>query len=71
PEVTRPDKSAFLVPERDVDALEERLEFLVDHPELWEAMGQAGRRHVTAEFNATEQGKRLELIYREVMRARR
>jgi colanic acid/amylovoran biosynthesis glycosyltransferase len=71
PEVTRPDKSAFLVPERDVDALEERLEFLVDHPELWEAMGQAGRRHVTAEFNATEQGKRLELIYREVMRGRR
>jgi glycosyltransferase involved in cell wall biosynthesis len=40
----------------------------VDHPELWAAMGLAGRRHVVAEFNATEQGKRLEAIYREVMR---
>lgn len=71
PEVTRPDQSAFLVAERDVDALEVRLEHLVDHPELWGPMGQAGRRHVMAEFNASEQGKRLELIYREVMRARR
>lgn len=70
PEVTRPGKSAFLVPERDVDALEERLEYLVDHPELWGPMGLAGRRHVMAEFNATEQGKRLEAIYREVMRKR-
>jgi colanic acid/amylovoran biosynthesis glycosyltransferase len=68
PEVTRPNQSAYLVPERDVDALEERLEYLVTHPEVWAAMGQAGRRHVMAEFNAPEQGKRLEGIYRELIR---
>ena len=67
PEVTRPGESAFLVPERDVDALEERLTYLVDHPEIWAPMGAAGRRHVATEFNASEQGKRLEAIYHEVM----
>jgi colanic acid/amylovoran biosynthesis glycosyltransferase len=68
PEVTRPGKSAFLVPERDVEALEERLEYLLDHPEIWASMGAAGRKYVQNEFNAAEQGKRLEAIYREVMR---
>lgn len=69
PEVTRPE-SAFLVPERDVDALEERLEYLVTHPECWAAMGRAGRAHVLAEFNLVEQGRRLEGIYREAIARR-
>ncbi|HEY9723193.1 MAG TPA: glycosyltransferase [Oscillatoriaceae cyanobacterium] len=67
PEVTRPGESAFLVPERDVDALEERLEYLVTHPECWAAMGRSGRAHVLAEFNLLEQGRRLEAIYREAI----
>ena len=55
----------------DVDALTEKLDFLVTHPEVWGPMGQAGRRHVMAEFNAPEQGKRLEGIYRELIQRRK
>jgi colanic acid/amylovoran biosynthesis glycosyltransferase len=43
--------SAFLVPERDVDALAQRLGYLVDHPETWTAMGRCGRRHVEESFD--------------------
>ena len=67
PEVTLADKSAFLVPERDVDALEERLEFLMDHPGMWAAMGRTGRQHVLTEFNSVEQGRRMEAHYRSIM----
>ena len=67
PEVTRPGVSAFLVPERDVDALEERLEYMLDHPERWAEMGMASRAHVQAEFDSLIQGKRLEGLYRKLM----
>jgi colanic acid/amylovoran biosynthesis glycosyltransferase len=69
PEVTLPGKSAFLVGERDVDALEERLGFMIDHPELWAEMGMAGRAHVQREFDSVAQGKRLEVLYRKIIRS--
>ncbi len=31
--------SGFLVPERDVDALAEKLSYLIEHPEIWPSMG--------------------------------
>jgi colanic acid/amylovoran biosynthesis glycosyltransferase len=34
------------VPEGDVAALAGALRYLIDHPERWPAMGQAGRRHI-------------------------
>jgi colanic acid/amylovoran biosynthesis glycosyltransferase len=68
PEVTVPGGSAFLVPERDVDALEERLGFMLDHPTLWAEMGLAGRQHVQQEFDSLVQGRRLEGLYRQVLR---
>ncbi len=68
PAVTVPGRSAYLVPERDADALEARLEWLVDHPEAWAGMSRAGRALVEAEFDSTLLGKRLEGHYRAVMR---
>ena len=68
PEVTVPGLSAHLVPERDADALEAGLEWLIDHPEAWPAMGRAGRAHVEAEFDSAMLGRRLEQHYRAVMR---
>jgi len=43
--------SGFLVPERDVEALANRLNWLISHPDSWEKMGQAGRNHVMAHFS--------------------
>lgn len=68
PNVTRPGRSAHLVAERDVDALEARLEWLHLHPEAWAGMGKAGRAHVEAEFDSAVLGRRLEGHYRAVMR---
>ena len=69
PEVTRPD-SAELAPERDVDALAAALERIALHPERWAPMGLAGRRHVEAEYDARQQGLRLEAHYRSLIRQR-
>ncbi|MCX8042835.1 MAG: glycosyltransferase [Desulfobacterota bacterium] len=63
PEVIVDGKSGFLVPERDVDGLTQRLEYLVEHPEAWEPMGRAGREHVAREYDAKKQAARLEQIY--------
>jgi colanic acid/amylovoran biosynthesis glycosyltransferase len=59
--------SGYLAPEKDVDALTDRLEFLVTHPEKWPQMGRAGRAHVEAEYNAALQPGRLENLYDELL----
>ncbi len=56
--------SAFLVPERDVDALTDRLRQLVAEPSRWPAMGRAGRELVEARFDVRRLDDRLEEIYR-------
>lgn len=63
PEVVVDGKSGFLVQEKDTNGLAERLEHLINHPELWESMGKAGRRHIEEEFNIVKQAAKLEAIY--------
>jgi colanic acid/amylovoran/stewartan biosynthesis glycosyltransferase WcaL/AmsK/CpsK len=67
PEVVQDGVSGFLVPERDVDALTGRLEQIVTRPQTWESMGQAGRKHITKQYNATTQVNGLEDIYDELL----
>jgi len=50
PEVVVNGKSGFLVPEKDVDALAERLEYLIEHPKIWAEMGRAGRKFVEEKY---------------------
>jgi colanic acid/amylovoran biosynthesis glycosyltransferase len=63
PEVVLDGKSGFLVPERDVDALSERLYFLITHPELWPEMGRAGRGFVEERYDIQKLNQRLAKIY--------
>jgi len=56
-------KSAFLVPERDVDTLAEKLDFLVEHPAMWSEMSEAGRTFVEANFDVDKLNDRLVDIY--------
>jgi colanic acid/amylovoran biosynthesis glycosyltransferase len=67
PEVVQDGVSGFLVAERDVDALVERLGHLVAHPELWPGMGQAGRAWVERHYDAPMLAARLEEIYRQLV----
>lgn len=51
PELVDTDKSGYLVPERDIDSLADRLIALVQQPKLREQMGLLGREKVLKEFN--------------------
>ena len=63
PEVVVDGKSALLAQEKDVETLAEHLEYLVEHPNLWEKMGRAGRVHVEQQYDLKAQVERLENIY--------
>lgn len=63
PEVVVDGESGYLVKEKDTSGLAERLEHLIIHPELWESMGRAGRKHIEEEFNIIKQAAKLENIY--------
>ena len=64
PELVSDKKSGFLVPERNVDAIEERLRILIEHPGLWEKMGKAGRAMVEKSYDIRVLNARLLEIYR-------
>jgi colanic acid/amylovoran biosynthesis glycosyltransferase len=63
PEGMLPGRSGFLVPERDVKALAERLEFLMAHPEWWPEAGRAGRAFVQDRYDIRRLNDRLVTIY--------
>lgn len=59
--------SGFLVPERDVEALADRLGYLVDHPERWADIGRAGRAKVEAAFDLERLNNQLERLYQRLV----
>jgi colanic acid/amylovoran biosynthesis glycosyltransferase len=67
PELVEDGVSGFLVPERDVEALADRLERLVDHSETWAAMGRAGRRQIEAEFDIERLNDELLVLYQDML----
>jgi colanic acid/amylovoran biosynthesis glycosyltransferase len=67
PEGMLPGRSGFLVPERDVSALAERLGYLVDHPELWPEMGRQGRQFVEERYDIRRLNRRLIRLYKGVI----
>ena len=60
-------KSGFLVPERDADALAEKLEYLIGHPETWAEMGRHGRKHVEEHYDIKKLNQRLVEIYQNLL----
>lgn len=67
PELVKDSISGFLVPERDVDALAEKLIYLIEHPEIWPEMGRAGRAYVEANYDINKLNNRLVEIYQELL----
>ena len=68
PEVIVEGKSGFLVPEKDVDALAERLEYPIEHPELWPDMGRYGRKFVEEKYDIKKLNQQLVEIYSNILR---
>jgi colanic acid/amylovoran biosynthesis glycosyltransferase len=71
PEVVPDGRSGFLVPERDVAALSDRLLALVEHPESWPDFGRAGRKHVEEHYSMARLNRRLVELYEEAVNAYR
>jgi colanic acid/amylovoran biosynthesis glycosyltransferase len=60
--------SGFLVSERDVAALSEKLIYLLEHQEIWNDMGAAGRRHIEEHYNINKLNDRLVEIYHNILK---
>lgn len=63
PEVVKDGESGYLVPEGNIDALTERLEFLILNSDIWEKLGVNGRSHITVNYDIKKQVPLLEDIY--------
>ncbi|MEE2755429.1 MAG: glycosyltransferase [Myxococcota bacterium] len=66
PEIIDDQKTGFLVPERDSEALGQRLWQLMTNPELREKMGRAAREKMVREYDIVERIDVLERHYDEV-----
>ncbi len=67
PEGVLDSKSGFLVPERDVDALADKIEYLIKNPELWSEMGRYGRKFVEERYDIQKLNQRLVKIYKALL----
>jgi colanic acid/amylovoran biosynthesis glycosyltransferase len=63
PELIHDGIFGFLVPERDVDALAEKCEYLISHPRRCVEMGRAGRKFVEENFEISKLNRELGELY--------
>jgi colanic acid/amylovoran biosynthesis glycosyltransferase len=63
PELVEDGISGYLVPERDVGQLAQRLTELIEHPERWSTLGKAGRAKVEQEFDINRLNELLIKLY--------
>jgi colanic acid/amylovoran/stewartan biosynthesis glycosyltransferase WcaL/AmsK/CpsK len=67
PEVVLDGGSGFLVRERDVEGLADRLLYLIEHPEVCRTMGARGRQHVEEQFDLPKLNQDLVALYRQAI----
>jgi len=67
PEGIRVGKSGFLVPERDVPALIQRLTELIESPQRWAEIGLEGRRFVEQNYDSKKLSERLAALYNQAI----
>ena len=68
PELVQDGASGFLVPEKNVTALVEKLEILIEQPELRYTMGRTGRKFVERHYNIEILSDRLVEVYQQLLR---
>jgi colanic acid/amylovoran biosynthesis glycosyltransferase len=67
PELVEDGVSGFLVPERDVMALFQKLSYTIAHPEVWHEMGRAGRLYVEKYYDSDKLNDQLVEIYQQIL----
>jgi len=63
PELIKDGQTGFLVPQKRVDVLADKLQYLVTHPETWPKMGTAGREYVQKNYDIKTLNQKLVQIY--------
>lgn len=63
PELIDDGISGFLVPEKNIYKLKKAIEYVIEHPEIWESVGLAGRKKVEDEFETKQSIEKLEKIF--------
>ncbi|MGQ3684418.1 MAG: glycosyltransferase [Candidatus Loosdrechtia sp.] len=71
PELVTDGVSGFLVPERDSASLADSLEYLINHPEICNEMGKAGRKQVEQKFDIHRLNEELEELYLTLLQKKR
>jgi colanic acid/amylovoran biosynthesis glycosyltransferase len=69
PEVVEDGVTGFVVPERDVGGLAEKLQYLIENPHVRYGMGRAGRAAVKRLFDIEKLNDRLVEIYTALLRS--
>ncbi len=69
PEVVQDGRNGFLVPARAPSLLAQKIEYLIEHPEIREDFGREGRTRVETIFNINHNIKILEDIFYELCNA--
>jgi colanic acid/amylovoran biosynthesis glycosyltransferase len=67
PEIVEEGETGYLVPERDIDALSERLGRLLKDAQLRERMGRAARAKMEREYDIRARNEELESCYDETI----
>jgi colanic acid/amylovoran biosynthesis glycosyltransferase len=67
PEVVLDGESGFIVPERDVDSLVLKVEYLLQNPDSCEKFGQIGRKIIEEDFNSFILNERLISIFKDMI----
>jgi colanic acid/amylovoran biosynthesis glycosyltransferase len=60
PELVEDGVSGFLVPERDVNALADKIIYLIENPQVWSRLGLAGRKEIEINYNIEILSRQLE-----------
>jgi colanic acid/amylovoran biosynthesis glycosyltransferase len=67
PELVEDGISGFLVPERDADAIAQKLTYLIEHSQEWQKMGKASRKRVEENYDMTKLNDELVAIYQQML----
>lgn len=67
PETILNGESGFLVPEKNVDALADKLEYLVKNPQVWQLMGQEEREFIEKNYDLDKVNDKLVKIYQQML----
>lgn len=66
PELVNDGKDGFLVPEKDVESMAQRLSLLINSPDLRAEMGLAGRKYVEENFNVHTLNHQLSDLFKKL-----